>query len=699
MATAVILSGCPDDETDEPDAGIDAVADVGGDVADTTGGDSADGSDATEDVGPDIPDDPNCDPLMTARCALPWPSNKYLAEDSERTTGYTLSFGPETLPPNTQGTHASPEPYKRLDGYGVGSPIMATFENLDASGLPNENDIAASMAEDAQILLYRVDGETVERVPYWAEVDYKAEEDARRKMLIVRPAVILQEDARYLVAFRDLQTTDGEAIEPSTAFRALVEGRTREGSLIGQRQERFDEIVGILEDQGVSPDALTLAWDFHTASSDALHGSMLHMRERGFEIVGQKGPELTIEESNVKRYYKTDDGSGRPVDPEMALEIKGTFRVPRFTEQVNINGSNGWVFNRGADGMPEQNGWKESPFWMVVPHSAINEVDGGGTAPGNGNAHGLVQYGHGLLGTGRQTITEDANPSIANKHDFMFFGSSLFGMAKEDQLTAVGAVSDISKFPFMADRLHQGMLEYLLLARGIKERLAETDVAQKYGLKINDQELFYSGISQGGIFGGTYMALSQEVTRGHLGVPGNNYSTLLDRSTGFEQFFEILSVNYDNRLDQLLVLSTIQLLWGQTDPVSYLQHIKADPFADTPSHDVLLAPVKGDHQVAVVTNEVAARTDNDIELMDNYPREVDLVEPVSFPHDGSGVVLYDFGNRWPTPGNHIPQEMMEDPHGKARDAAWHNEQMVHFFRNGQITNTCNDDGSPTCTPQ
>jgi hypothetical protein len=103
--------------------------------------------------------------------------------------------------------------------------------------------------------------------------------------------------------------------------------------------------------------------------------------------------------------------------------------------------------------------------------------------------------------------------------------------------------------------------------------------------------------------------------------------------------------------------------------------------------------------VAVVTNEVAARTDNDIELMDNYPKEVDLVEPVSFPHDGSGVVLYDFGNRWPTPGNHIPQEMMEDPHGKARDAAWHNEQMVDFFRNGQITNTCNDDGNPTCTPQ
>jgi hypothetical protein len=34
---------------------------------------------------------------------------------------------------------------------------------------------------------------------------------------------------------------------------------------------------------------------------------------------------------------------------------------------------------------------------------------------------------------------------------------------------------------------------------------------------------------QGGIYGGTVMAIAQDITRGVLGVPGMNYSTLLER--------------------------------------------------------------------------------------------------------------------------------------------------------------------------
>ena len=44
-------------------------------------------------------------------------------------------------------------------------------------------------------------------------------------------------------------------------------------------------------------------------------------------------------------------------------------------------------------------------------------------------------------------------------------------------------------------------------------------------IQVNKSELFYSGISQGGIFGGTFMAVTPDMTYGHLGVPGNNYNT------------------------------------------------------------------------------------------------------------------------------------------------------------------------------
>ena len=706
LAAALLLAvGCSDEPNGEggdtgSNAGADAadgMSDDGG--LDTTGGEEPD-TEAPADTAPstDVPtvaDDPNCDPLNTTYCALPWPSSKFLEKDSERTTGYTLAFGDQTLPANKTGAAVDPKPYRRLDGFSVGQPIMVAFENLDASGMPNESAIEKSVEKDAQILLYEVDGNSLERVPYWTELDAKAEKDAELKMLIVRPAVVLKEDTRYIVAFRNLKRTDGSTIESSTAFELLRDGETRQGSLLAERQSRFDEIFTMLEGEGVSRDSLTVAWDFHTASSDALHGRMLHMRKRGFEIVGEDGPEITIEE--VKQHVPQSNGGSMPVDAHKALEIKGTFRVPRFMKEVLIEGSRHWVFNLGKDGMPKQNGWKEEPFWMVIPHSAINK-NPKGTATGNGKQHGFVQYGHGLLGKGSLT-DRDYNREIANTYDLIFFGASLTGMKEEDTQAAIAGVSNFSKFPFLADRLHQGLLEYLLLARGIRERLEDTKVAKDYGIKVNKNELFYSGISQGGIFGQTFMALSTDTTRGHLGVPGNNYSTLLDRSKSFGRFFTIMKLHYPNRLDQLLGIATIQLLWSQTDPVSYVRHIRAETFPNTPQHDIILAPAKGDHLVAPITNEVVARSEVGIKLMSNYPRDVALVQKESFPHEGSGIVLYDFGNPWAKPGNRPPEGKVEDPHEKPRHEAWHNEQMVHFFRTGEIINTCNKDGNPVCDPK
>ena len=302
IAGLLLVVGCSDDPDGGDDAGADAgrdasdvvedvdEMDVGGDTEDDTGPSMDTGTDAGDtlesdgggdtggdaDGGIQVPDDPDCDPLDPSRCSLPWPSNKYLEEDADRQTGYTLSFTSKTLPISNSGATVDPEPYRRLDGYGVGQPIMAAFDNLDASELPNEREIPQSMADDAEILLYRVDGESLERVPYWAELDHRADADADTKMLIVRPAVILDEATRYVVAFRGLTHEDGSPVEASTAFDLLRSGETRDDSLLGQRQARFDEIFDLLEGAGVDPQNLTLAWDFHTATSQALHGHAPH---------------------------------------------------------------------------------------------------------------------------------------------------------------------------------------------------------------------------------------------------------------------------------------------------------------------------------------------------------------------------------------------------------------------------------------
>ena len=53
---------------------------------------------------------------------------------------------------------------------------------------------------------------------------------------------------------------------------------------------------------------------------------------------------------------------------------------------------------------------------------------------------------------------------------------------------------------------------------------------------IDTTRLFYDGNSQGGIMGGGLTAVAPDFDRAVLGVPGMNYSTLLQRSVDFDTY-------------------------------------------------------------------------------------------------------------------------------------------------------------------
>lgn len=635
---------------------------------------------------PPVHDPADCDPLDETECAMPWPSNLYLVPDPTRRTGYTLAFGRSSLPENTANRTVDPSPYRRLDGYGVGTPLIVRFPNLDISGLATEDHIERSMAADAPILWFEVDaGGALRRVPYWVELD-ATEEDPARKVLFVRPAVILNEATRYVVAFRNLRDTRGEPLAPSPAFARLRDRRAASDERLAPRIARFEEVFAMLESQGIARESLTLAWDFVTASDEALHGRMLFMRDDALRRTGPEGPPLEV--TSVTEFVPADDGSGRPVNPYIALEMHGTFEAPHYL-RPRIAGYRGWEFNLGPDGMPLANGTHTAEFWVRIPRSAVD---------GSGVPHGLVEYGHGLLGQGTE-VRASYNDKIAYDHHLIFFATTMVGMSSEDAPLLPRMLSDMSLFVWMGDRLHQGVLEHLLLARAMRARFASLPQVRARGIVVDSDQIYYSGISQGGIFGATIVALSPDIQRGHLGVPGNNYSTLLQRSTDFRPFFQLLQTVYERASNRAVLLSTVQLLWDGTEPVSYYRHLSASPFPGNAPHHVLLAPARGDHQVAVVTNEVLARTTEiGIPLLAHYDTERMPfgTTPLDYPHMGSGIVLYSFGNPWPSPGNHVPEDSMPDPHGSPRRQDWHNEQMVHFFRTGEIIDVCGGDG---CTPR
>jgi hypothetical protein len=653
-----------------------------------TGSTAGDGGDAASDAANDVvtdtvdPATTDCDPLVPQVCAMPWPSNLYLQPDSTRRTGYTLTFGATSLPANQLDQFPATDAFRRLDGYGVGTPIMVVFPNVDISTWPGENSIERSIDPTANALLLRVDGTTLTRVPYWVELDTH-ETDPARKTLFMRPAVILDEAAHYIVVFRNVHDTSGQAIAPSAAFVALRDHATSSMPQLAARQDRFDAMFALLEQNGIPRESLTLAWDFNTASGEALHGTLLSMRDAALAATGPMGPELTV--THVTEYVQSDDGSGREVNANIAVELTGTFHVPSFLKPFRNGSFSGTVLDLDANGAPMANGTRDPAFWIRIPWSAVD---------GMHTPHGILIYGHGLLGSGDESRGGYLG-EIANREHLITVAANLTGMSQNEFALVLGALDEVGNFVTIGDTLHQGLVEWVLLARAARERLASLPDAMTRGVTVNRDEVFYSGNSQGGIFGGTYVAISPDIRYGHLGVPGLNYSMLLHRSKDFERFFMLLQSEYPNVEDQAIGIAALQLLWDFTDPVSYWRHITAEPFDPASPHYVIATPAKGDHQVAVITNEVGARSNLGIELMANYDDErmPALVTQHAYPYRGSGIVLYDFGNPWPSPGNHVPEDTMTDPHELPRRARNAQDQMIHFFRNaGEIIDVCGGDG-------
>ena len=665
------------------------------------------GCSATTDIGATNPD---CDPIMSAVCGLPWPSNLYLAADATRATGYTLTFGPTSLPQNAHGVSVNPAPYKRLDGYSVGTPLIVLFPNLDISAMAQEGSIAQSLAADAQLVWLEVSATGVRRVPYFVELDAD-EPDPSRRTLFVRAAEILKEATRYVVAFRNLKDTSGATIAPSPAFTLLASGNGASVSVLSGRQARFNDIFNILQQNGLPRGSLTLAWDFVTASGAAEHNDLLSMRDGMLAQVAQSPLKLVVDPTQTKVYTLAQDAN-------IALQLGGTVVVPSYLKAAPSPTDHTQI-NRDARGMPLLNGTRTIPFYVMFPQAALS-----------GPPQGLVMYGHGLLGDGTE-VYADYNRLIANQHNLIYFATDLTGMSSSDVPYVLAAFADMSAFVTVAERLQQGMVQWVALARAVRDSLgALPDVTSRH-IKVNAAQLNYSGISQGGIFGGTFMALTPDITYGHLGVAGNNYSLLLQRSRDFTGYFGTLMGTYRETIPRNILLSLMQLLWDSTDPVTHLRHVTAEPYPGSNGpHYVLIAPARGDQQVAPVSNEILARTPGmQIPIMQNYDtqRTPYGVTPVSYPRaQGSGIVLYDFGNPWAWPGNRPPDTTVTptkacqtsadcalaqecdmtslvpsmqcawmDPHESPRRNALHNDQMVNFFDAGTIKDVCS--GHP-CTP-
>ncbi|MGH0035111.1 MAG: hypothetical protein ACQGVK_08775 [Myxococcota bacterium] len=604
-----------------------------------------------------------CDPIEPINCLYPFPNDLFTRPDPATDTGLRIAIERDSMPANISGVRVDPTEHNRSDGFSPGAMILTHLPGIDLAqtGAPSIDRLAASLDADSPFAL--VDAETAERQLFWAELD-SAARPVGSESLILRPGKNLANGRRYVVGIARARDAAGDLLEAPPGFRLYRDGIKTLIPEIETRRPAMERIFSTLERAGMDRSELVQAWEFTVVSKRSMGERLIHIRDDAFASLGADAPSFTVTEIE-------DDFNANTL-----RRVSGTFEVPLYLDN---------------DGLPGARLLYDVPASEAVDHLPIRA--GGGTAtytanfrcvvPRSASADGTTVleparaslYGHGLLGSAGETGSSHVR-DMAFAHNFVFCGTDSIGMAEDDFETPPGGtagwilfiLNDISRFPTLPDRLHQGILNTLFLGRlmihpdGLSSDPAfrGSEDGQPF---IDGSHLFYDGNSQGGILGGAIAAVATDLERAVLGVPGMNYSTLLRRSVDFDPFLLLLEINYPQRTHSLLI-ALMQMLWDRAETNGHANHLTHDPYPGTPPKEVLLHVAWGDYQVANVTAEVEARTIGAsihrpaIEPESRHWEDDPFygIPEISYPHDGSALVYWDSGNLTPPNGNTPPRD-------------------------------------------
>jgi len=678
---STVVSGCG------TSSGSGGMAGMGG--SGTGGAGGMPGMGGASGTGGMIPAPPlDCDPLTPSYCGFPFP-NDYWTVEADTVTGKRLALPEVVMPENESGVRSDPAAFNEADGFSPGIAAMAHFPTATTTGVASSITIEDSLEPDSPTVI--LDTVTGQRVAHWVDLDEyvvqaKARVDAdaprpdfdidrapaeleQERAFMIRPAIRLEDARRYVVAIRGVVDEGGDLVPASEGFAALRDDEPSDDPIIESRRSHFEELFGMLESAGIDRESLQLAWDFTTASKENNTRWMVHVRDDAL---------AEFEEGVSYAVQRIDEGLAEGI----ACRLEITFDMPLYM----TGGETGELLNLGPDGLPMRNGTFQYSAAVIVPQSAQDE------------AAGLVAFGHGQLGAKEQVL---GFQEIAAELNLIAFGLDWKGFAFDDTPTILAALAggDLSRFRAIPERMHQGFLNFLMAMRTLsREADGGPDTAFNQalvdecgGAAADGTKRYYFGGSQGGILGASLMALTTDIERGLIAVPGQSYNLLLNRSVNLDEFSPFIYGPYDwNALDVQMNLALIQGLWDRAEPTGYSKYIRTDRFPNTPAHEVLIQVSKSDHQVTNLGAHIMARTIGGVRNLAPLIGPVWGLEVVSGPHTGSAMIEVDFGNPEAPVGNYPPwDDTLRDPHGRATELMALGPVLGTFYETGVVENPCN----------
>ena len=165
----------------------------------------------------------------------------------------------------------------------------------------------------------------------------------------------------------------------------------------------------------------------------------------------------------------------------------------------------------------ESAGMEEVEFELLIPRGLAN-----GSMPNTQSRY--LQYGHGLFGSFSE-IQSGYLRGYADEYGYIVGGVDWLGLSAQDVAGVVEMMTlNLTDFPMVPDRCHQGMLNALYFMKLLISPSFIADDIFAFNDSVNvlsaPYKRNYYGNSQGGILGTVYMALTTDVTHGTAGVPG-----------------------------------------------------------------------------------------------------------------------------------------------------------------------------------
>jgi len=676
----------------------------------------------------DLSKSPSCDFIAAFGnpCLQPFPNDYFTRPDSSSETGLRVNFQPDSTPKNSAGKHIEVDQLNTSDGFSPGQPVSLYIPGLDnqaafdATGAVPLADISRTYEPGQPVLL--LDAETGERQLIWTELDTNATENKSRNFYI-RLGKNLKNGHRYLVVLRNLKDSSGKTIQAPAGFRLYRDNQRTNNPLVEKRRNQYEKDFALLRKEKISRSSLYLTWGFTTASTENLTGRALSIRNRAFAELGDPNLADGVIQGSAPTFTITESLDNPDGEGQLARRIRGTFEVPCFLDVVGCK--TGFSFKLDDQGLPIRipGNTFTARFQCNIPSSSVS----GGLVVQKARPS---LYGHGLMNEFNEANALNVR-QLGNENGVMVCATDWTGLSSsdngnpfyDDYPTAIAALQDLSKFPAIPDRFQQSYVNFMFLGRLMIHPDGFTD-APAFDFSgesvIDTSQLSYYGNSQGGMQGGALTALAPDFTRSVLYVPAINFSTVLERSTDFDDFVVVLNPSYPKRIERPLILSLVQMTWDRGEPNAYANNMTSNPLPGTPAHKVMIAMAYGDHVVANVATEVQARTIGaPLRLPSVAPSRLTsgLISPF-FGHatlgdlassvearNGNAFFVWDIGPKSeggtdpPPLTNTPPRNAGQNPHDFViENSPVLREQIADFMKDdGVVTDPCYAGTGPYCT--